>query len=65
MLDATAVYDKWANYPGAPVKARADVDPDVPDLMVQIIDLMRVIDATNGVPDPWQSEGWGPTGCPE
>ena len=49
MLDV----DKFKNLPGAPVKARADVAPEIPDQIVDFVDIPWVVDAFRGLPYPW------------
>ena len=73
--DVTAVLDKFKNLapPGVPcaavIKARADVEPNLPDWLVNVSDVSYVLDAFRGfaypptqIPQPF---GWtGPGGCP-
>jgi len=65
IVDVTAVLDKWKNLPGNPMKARCDVEPDQPDWLVNITDVIRVNGAFLGdtYPPPG-GEDWGPKGCP-
>lgn len=58
--DVTACLDKFKNLPGAPAKARADVEPDVADWLVNITDVTSVLDAFRGLTYPFD----GPDGCP-
>ncbi len=58
--DYTAVLDKFSGVPGAPHKARCDLDPNVPDRLIAIADIIAVINAYNGVAYPYD----GPTVCP-
>lgn len=60
VVDVTAVYDKFRNLAGAPIKARTDVDPSLPNRLVEIVDITRTNDAANGAPYPFA----GPSGCP-
>ncbi|UCC31884.1 MAG: right-handed parallel beta-helix repeat-containing protein, partial [Phycisphaerales bacterium] len=64
--DVTAALDKWKNlgppelpYP-AVVKARADLDWEIPNRRVDISDVTWVLDAFRGVPYPWGE----PLDCP-
>lgn len=58
--DVTAVLDKFKNLEGAPIKARCDLEPDSPDLAVNISDVSAALDAFRGFPYPFD----GPQGCP-
>jgi len=60
--DVIAVLDKFSNLPGAPVKARCDVNPATPDLTIDITDATRVLDAFVGEPYPFPP---GPLPCGE
>ncbi|UCC32668.1 MAG: hypothetical protein JSU86_10365, partial [Phycisphaerales bacterium] len=73
--DVTAVLDKFKNLvpPGVPcaavMKARADVEPNLPDWLVNVSDVSHVLDAFRGFAYPPaqtpQPSGWiGPGGCP-
>jgi len=58
-VDVTACLDKFKNAFGAPIKARADVDPDVPEWKINIsTDVTRILDAFRGQPYPFD----GPDG---
>ena len=60
-LDVTACLEKFKNVLGAPIKARADVDPNVPDWKVNIsTDVTQILDAFKGYPYPFP----GPGTCP-
>lgn len=48
VTDAVAVLDKFQNLDGAPIKARCDLEPALPDRKVNITDLNFVIDAFRG-----------------
>jgi hypothetical protein len=61
--DVTAVLDKFKNLPGAVMKARADLDPNLPEWLVNITDVTVCLDAFLGLTYP--PTGWaGPGGCP-
>ncbi|UCC32271.1 MAG: hypothetical protein JSU86_08300, partial [Phycisphaerales bacterium] len=57
--DVTAALDKFRNLPGTPMKARCDVEPDEPDLLVNISDVMFILDAFRGFDYPFT----GPQEC--
>ena len=59
-LDVTACLDKFKNAPGAPIKARADVEPNVPDWQINISDVSILLDAFRAEPYPFT----GPGSCP-
>jgi hypothetical protein len=46
--DAVAVLDKFQNLDDAPIKARCDLEPALPDRKISITDVSRVIDAFRG-----------------
>jgi len=59
--DVTAVMDKFQNRFDAPTKPRCDVDPDTPNLVVEIADVLKVNQAVGNSPYPFD----GPEdGCP-
>ena len=58
--DVTAVLDKFKNLEGAPIKARCDIEPARPDLLVNITDVMFVLDAFRGFDYPFEP---GPAPC--
>jgi hypothetical protein len=61
VYDVTAAVDKFRNKFGAPIKPRADVDPNVPDGKINITsDVTRLVDAFAGDPYPFS----GPGTCP-
>ena len=61
VYDVTACVDKFKNAPGAPIKPRADIDPNVPDWKINITsDVTKIIDAFGGDPYPFP----GPGTCP-
>jgi len=60
-LDVTACLEKFKNAFGAPIKARANVDPNVPGWKVNIsTDVTQILDAFKGQPYPFA----GPGTCP-
>jgi hypothetical protein len=60
--DVTAVLDKFKNLPNAVVKARADLEPNLPDRLINITDVTLALDAFLGLAYP--PAGWsGPGGC--
>jgi hypothetical protein len=59
-VDITAVVDKFKNTPGAPIKARVDLAPDVPDRIIDFSDIPLAVDAFRGLPYPFD----GPDDCP-
>ncbi len=52
--DVTAVLDKFKNLEDAPSKIRCDVEPNTPDLLVNIADVTYVLDAFRGMPYPFE-----------
>ncbi|UCC29868.1 MAG: S8 family serine peptidase [Phycisphaerales bacterium] len=67
--DVTACLDKFKNLVGAVMKSRADVEPNLPDWLVNVSDVSYVLDAFRGFAYPPaqtpQPTGWtGPGGCP-
>ena len=64
--DVTAGLDKFRNLGppdtpcAAPIKARADVEPNCPDQLVNIADVTYLLDAFRGFDYPFD----GPTACP-
>lgn len=46
--DVTAVLDKFKNSPLSPLKVRADVEPAIPDLQINIADVTFILDAFEG-----------------
>jgi len=60
-LDVTACLEKFKNSFGAPIKARADVDPNTPEWKVNVsTDVTRILDAFKGYAYPFA----GPGTCP-
>lgn len=60
VTDVTAALDKFKNLTGAPIKARCDGEPHVPDLVINISDVTYVLDAFRGDPYPFTP---GPDPC--
>ena len=60
--DVTAVLDKFKNLDGAPIKARADIEPQIPDHSISITDVTYVLDAFRGSPYPFSPSGPPPCG---
>lgn len=58
--DVAAIVDKFKNVLGAVTKARADMNPDVPDQEIDFADISLAVDAFRGLPYPFD----GPSGCP-
>lgn len=58
--DIVGILDKFAGRAGAPAKARADLEPALPDLIINITDVLRGLSAFTGLPYPFA----GPTPCP-
>ncbi len=57
-VDVTACLDKFKNAFGAPIKARADVEPNVPDGRINITtDVTRILDAFRGYAYPFTGPG--------
>ena len=61
--------DKFRNLVGAVLKSRADIEPNLPDWLVNISDVTYVLDAFRGFAYPAAqtppAPGWpGPDGCP-
>jgi hypothetical protein len=51
--DVTAILDKFRNLPGAPIKARCDFEPALPDHLINITDVMVCLDAFRGAVYPF------------
>ena len=49
----TAVLDKFKNLPGAPAKSRCDLEPDQPDFLINITDVVYALDAFKGFAYPF------------
>jgi hypothetical protein len=61
-IDITAALNKFGNRSGAPIKARADVEPCLADLRMNITDVSRLLDAFRGVAYPF-APGQAAFGC--
>ena len=51
--DIVAILDKFANKPNAVTKARCDVGPARPDLVIDVLDLTQALDAFGGTTYPY------------
>ena len=60
IVDVTAVNDKFQNLASGPSKTRTDLDPNVPNRLVDMMDKVRVLDAVSSPTYPFT----GPTQCP-
>jgi hypothetical protein len=56
--DAIALLNKFNNRPNALPKARCDIQPALPDLVIDIVDVSRAIDAFRGMPYPFPPAPW-------
>ncbi len=54
VTDVTAVLDKFRNLVGAPIKAKCDLEPDRPDLIINIADVTYILDAFRGFEYPFE-----------
>jgi hypothetical protein len=61
--DVTAILDKFKNLPGAPRKARCDLEPVEPDQLINITDVTYALDAFLGLDYPF-TPGSTPPPCP-
>ncbi len=59
-IDCTSVLDKFSSRPGAPPKNRSDLEPNPPDLLLNITDVTRDLDAFRGLAFPFAV---GPNPC--
>jgi hypothetical protein len=59
VTDVVVILDKFKNLVGAPLKARADLEPSLPDLEINITDAVYAIEAFTGEEYPF-----GPVGDP-
>ncbi len=59
--DVVAILDKFRNTGSAPMKARADIEPGVPDLKINITDVTSALDAFSGRAFPFITV---PVSCP-
>jgi len=57
--DIVGMLDKFGGRAGAPVKARADLEPSLPDFIISIADVVQGLDAFRGEPYPFA----GPSPC--
>jgi len=57
--DVTACLDKFRNLEGAVLKSRADIEPNLPDGLVNISDVTYVLDAFRGFPYPFEGPNSG------
>ena len=53
-IDVLGSIDKFINAPGALSKVRVDVNPDTPDLKIDIVDVLRLVNAFVGLPFPFE-----------
>jgi hypothetical protein len=60
ILDATAALARFINLPDAPPLPACDLQPERPDGVVDIQDIMYIIDAFRGFPYPFDD----PAPCP-
>ncbi|MFQ5494208.1 MAG: S8 family serine peptidase, partial [Phycisphaerae bacterium] len=58
--DVIAIVDKFGGRVGAPIKARADLEPATPDRLINITDAVEALDAFRGKPYPFAA---GPPPC--
>ena len=59
-IDIAAMVDKFKDVDGAPSKTRADLGPDIPDKLVDFLDVSMAVDAFLNYGYPFA----GPTACP-
>ncbi len=52
-FDVVAILDKFKNAPTAPIKARADIQPEPVDFKITIVDVTRALDAFAGQQFPF------------
>lgn len=60
VADIAAVVDKFKAVPTAPIVARCDLQPNVPDFQVNIADVAGTVDAFKNLAYPFP----GPSACP-
>ncbi len=53
IADVVAILDKFASRVGAPSKARADLEPALPDQTINITDVVSALNAFGGLPFPF------------
>ncbi len=58
--DIVSIVDKFRNLPTAPTKARTDLNPATPNLVIEITDITRALDAFRGLAYPFAP---GPVPC--
>ena len=63
ITDILSALDKFSNRPGAPIKARIDLEPAILDFVVNISDIVLLLDAFRGLGYPFGA-GVAPS-CPE
>ena len=51
--DVVAVLDKFGSLPGSPDKAHADLEPAIPDQLINITDVTQILDAFGGATYPF------------
>lgn len=61
ITDVVAILNKFSNQPTAPIKARADLEPDIVDGLINITDVLRAVHAFSGLRYPFEP---GPLPCP-
>lgn len=54
ITDVVATFDKFTNLMGAPLKARTDLEPSLPDLKIKITDAVYAIEAFTGGGYPFE-----------
>ncbi len=59
--DVVSLVDKFRNVPTAPTKSRCDLEPAVPNLIINITDITRALDAFRGTAYPFAPD---PIPCP-
>ncbi len=52
-FDVVAILEKFSNVASAPTKARADLEPAVPNRVIDVADTSRALDAFSGSPYPF------------
>jgi hypothetical protein len=53
--DIAGIVAKFSNKPGAPSKSRSDLNPTIPDRIIDFTDISRAVDAFRGVPYPFDA----------
>ncbi len=51
--DVVSILDKFSSLPGAPIKARCDIEPAILDGKITIVDVSRAVDAFRGATYPF------------